>query len=302
MNAREIAWRVFSEEFNSSTLDIAASEEKAPSYVVTPLGAKVNRLFVVGVITETENIGNEESPMIRARLADPTGNYYISAGQFQPEASLVLRELNPPEFVAVIGKARVYSPEDSIRLLSIRPELIRKCDAKLRDFWIYETAHLMRQRIEVMKEAVEMAPASAEELEKLGFPRFLAEGAAAAANHYDNISIDKYVSLMTDSLREAASDAIGDSRAMDDELTPPDVEEIEVSSGGEDEEDSVDRDEVVLQLVDSLDESGNGSRWDDIVSAAKKKRIDKESLEEICADLMDKGEIYEPELGRMKRI
>jgi hypothetical protein len=32
------------------------------------------------------------------------------------------------------------------------------------------------------------------------------------------------------------------------------------------------------------------------------KKIDKVRLEEIVAALLDKGEIYEPELGMMKRI
>ena len=36
--------------------------------------------------------------------------------------------------------------------------------------------------------------------------------------------------------------------------------------------------------------------------AAAKKKIDKVRLEEIVADLLDKGDIYEPELGMMKRI
>jgi DNA replicative helicase MCM subunit Mcm2 (Cdc46/Mcm family) len=45
-----------------------------------------------------------------------------------------------------------------------------------------------------------------------------------------------------------------------------------------------------------------GVHWDKIVEAAKAKKIDKVRLEEIIASLLDKGEIYEPELGMMKRI
>jgi DNA replicative helicase MCM subunit Mcm2 (Cdc46/Mcm family) len=59
---------------------------------------------------------------------------------------------------------------------------------------------------------------------------------------------------------------------------------------------------MVLKLMESLDSGARGTPWDKIVEAAKAKKIDKVRLEEIIAKLLDKGEIYEPELGMMKRI
>lgn len=38
------------------------------------------------------------------------------------------------------------------------------------------------------------------------------------------------------------------------------------------------------------------------MEAAEAKKMDKVRLEEIVASLLDKGEIYEPELGMMKKI
>ena len=58
MNARETAWRVFATELNSSTLEIKATEEKMPSYIVSPLGAKINRVLITGVLTEKENVAH----------------------------------------------------------------------------------------------------------------------------------------------------------------------------------------------------------------------------------------------------
>ncbi len=306
MNMREIGWRVFSKEFNSATLDISSSEERAPSYVVTPLGAKVNRVFVVGVITEAENIGSEEAPMIRARIADPAGNYYLSAGQFQPESTIALRELEPPEFVAVVGKGKVYSPEDSVRLLSIRPEIIRKCDAALRDYWIFETCVSMKRRIEIMKEAVKMDPATVQELEKLGYPKYLVEGAVAATNHYENIDMESYENLLADALREIVSGEIGEIKELDldEAIVSPEADEVEIVSKPTEEifEEDEDKEEMILQIVEALDKDGKGAKWEAIAAEAKKKGIEKERLEEICTDLMDKGDIYEPELGKIKKI
>jgi len=303
MNARETAWRMFSKEFNDSSLDMNSGEERAPSYVVTPLGAKTNRLFIVGVVTDMDDIGTSESPMIRARIADPSGSYYISAGQFQPEAMSSLKELKPPEFVAVIGKAKVYAPDDTVRLLSVRPEVVRKCDAGLRDYWVYETAVSTLKRIEMMSETLKMDPPSAQELEKLGYSKYMAEGALAAANHYQKVDLESYEELVIGALREMLSAGNGEIREVNIEeaATSPEAEEVEVTSKEEVLVTEGDEDKV-LQLVKSLDKDGKGAKWDEMILAAKKKKIDKDKLEEICTDLLDKGDIYEPELGRIKTI
>ncbi len=303
MNARETAWRMFSTEFNNATLDMRSGEERAPSYVVTPLGAKVNRLFIVGVVTETENIGTGESPMIRARLADPAGSYYLSAGQFQPDAMAALRELKPPEFVAVVGKGKVYAPDDTVRLMSVRPETVTKCDAAMRDYWVYEACVSTLDRIEMMREVAKMDPPTFEEIAKLGYTKYQTEGALAAANHYKKTALDSYESIVIDSLREILTAGNGGIKEIDFEETvvPPDAKEVEV----EQKEGAVvsdDEEENVLKIVKSLDKDGKGAKWDEIVAAAKKKKIDKERLEEIFTNLLDKGDIYEPELGRMKSI
>ena len=63
-----------------------------------------------------------------------------------------------------------------------------------------------------------------------------------------------------------------------------------------------DEEDTVMKIIESLESGAKGVHWDKIVEAAKAKKIDKVRLEEIVASLLDKGEIYEPELGMMKRI
>ena len=65
MNARETAWRLFSSELNSAVFEIKGPDEKSASYVVTQLGAMVNRVLVAGVLTEKENVGSEGEPLWR---------------------------------------------------------------------------------------------------------------------------------------------------------------------------------------------------------------------------------------------
>jgi len=58
----------------------------------------------------------------------------------------------------------------------------------------------------------------------------------------------------------------------------------------------------VLALIAELDKDGKGAPWDAILAAAGKQGIRKEVLEEGVNELLDKGLVYEPVLGRMKKI
>ena len=86
---RQTAWRVFAGEFNDSSVEIKSEEEMTPSFVVTPLGAKVNRVFIIGVLTDVENI-SENGELIRAHISDPTGVFTLYSGQYQKEVTDVL--------------------------------------------------------------------------------------------------------------------------------------------------------------------------------------------------------------------
>ncbi len=283
---REVAWRVFAGEYNDSTYVYTEGGERAPSYVVTPLGARINRLLVVGVITEVENIATEEEPMWRARLEDSTGTFYISAGQYQPEAAQQLAKLEPPVFAAVMGKSRVYSPEEGTIYVSIRPEMVTEVSEDLRDFWVLEACKNLRERITAMKEAQQMDPLTKEGLIALGYKERLADGIVRAKQHYLDLEVDKYSGMLIDALRY---------------LLPEFREQADVKEETVDEE-KEDKETDVLELIGSLDKNGKGASWEDILKGAKKAGIKKDELEEIANELLDKGLVYEPVLGRMKKI
>lgn len=283
---REVAWRVFAGEYNDSTHVYTEGGERAPSYVVTPLGARINRLLVVGVITEVENIATEEEPMWRARLEDSTGTFYISAGQYQPEAAQQLAKLEPPVFAAVMGKSRVYSPEEGTIYVSIRPEMVTEVSEDLRDFWVLEACKNLRERITAMKEAQQMDPLTKEGLIALGYKERLADGIVRAKQHYLDLEVDRYSGMLIDALRY---------------LLPEFREQADVKEEPVDEE-KEDKETDVLKLIESLDKNGKGASWEDILKGAKKAGIKKDELEEIANELLDKGLVYEPVLGRMKKI
>jgi len=309
MNVREVAWRVFAEEYNSSVLEHSGEGEKPVSYIITPLGAKVNRMLVVGVVTDIEDIGEEDKQRYRARITDPTGTFYVSAGEYQPSAAVSLSKMSPPAFAAVVGKSRAYTPEEGVKYLSIRPERIREVDAEARDYWVLETARSTLLRIEAVEEGLNMSPPTVAGLMRLGYHENLADGVVRAIDFYKDIDTDRFRGAVRDALRsilpetrerppaEKAPSASKKARAArKEEPRETKEEELHEVGVGADEED------IVLKLMESLDSGARGTPWDKIVEAAKAKKIDKVRLEEIIAKLLDKGEIYEPELGMMKRI
>ncbi len=143
---REVAHRVFASEFDDATHAFTrGDEERSPKYVVSPTGALMNRVFVVGVLTEVEAV-NEET--VRGRIADPTGVFVVYASQYQPDARATLQELSPPSFVAVTGKANTFVPDGADRTYtSVRPEAVAAVDAATRDHWAVTTAERTIERI-----------------------------------------------------------------------------------------------------------------------------------------------------------
>ncbi|MFB6229472.1 MAG: RPA family protein [Halobacteriales archaeon] len=185
---REVAYRVFAAEYDDADFQYTENEvdERAPNYVVTPTGARVNRLFVVGVLTEVERV-NEE--MLRGRIVDPTGAFVVYAGQYQPDALTALERLDPPAFVAVTGKARTFQPEDTETIYtSVRPESINEVDADTRDRWTVGTARHTLGRIAAVADGIEREARGEElttSLEADGVDHGLAAGIPLAVDHYD---------------------------------------------------------------------------------------------------------------------
>ena len=201
---REVAYRLFAAEFDDAELSYSESdEERAPNYVVTPTGARVNRLFAVGVLTEVERVNPE---MVRGRVIDPTGAFVTYAGQYQPDELTFLERTEPPAFVALSGKARTFEPEDGDRIFtSVRPEAISAVDAETRDRWIVTTAERTLERIGIVASAIEAELAGDElraALEAEGVDDRLADGVVLALDYYGTTP------AYLEALREVALDAV----------------------------------------------------------------------------------------------
>ncbi|MFC7186128.1 hypothetical protein [Halorubrum yunnanense] len=208
--AREVAHRVFAAEFDDASLSYSESdEERAPNYVVTPTGARVNRLFVAGVLTEVERVNDETR---RGRVVDPSGAFVTYAGQYQPEAQAFLERADPPSFVALTGKARTFEPEDSDRVFtSARPESLNEVDADTRDRWVVSAARATLDRLAVFERALDSDLRGEElrvALESGGVAPSLAAGIPKAIGHYDTSTayVEAVRRLAVDALELIAGD------------------------------------------------------------------------------------------------
>lgn len=145
---RELAHRVFAAEFNDGTVTFKESDDdRAPLYQLLPTGERANRIFIIGTLTETEDVGND-GEYWRGRVVDPTGTFFVYAGQYQPQAASTLRDVETPAYVAVVGKPRTYETDTGDVNVSVRPESISVVDVDTRDRWVIETADRTLDRIE----------------------------------------------------------------------------------------------------------------------------------------------------------
>ncbi len=252
----------------------------------------MNRVFITGVLTDVESV-MEGGEYLRAHLSDPTGVFTIYSGQYQQEATNKLQSIEVPAFVAVIGKVRTYVPEEGTLYVSLRPELVREVNAEARDRWIIETCMQTKQRIGAIIEAMKMTQPNVYDLKKLGYSRELSEGIVAALKKYGSVDVNKYATLIRESLQYIVPGAaekfeeVRKEEKLEHKRTEKRIKErdrrnrrnkrrkklIPVSEAAEDPE------TVVLDTIKEL-EGDEGAPWDSIVEECKKKGLDENSIEE----------------------
>ena len=200
--SREVARRIFTEELRNSNLAFRDNDDQySPQYLLTPTGAKCNRIFLVGTLTERDDIGGDKEYW-RGRIVDPTGSILIYAGQYDPEAARMLAAIETPAFVAVVGKPKLYQPEDGSVIVNVRAEAIQKVDEATRDRWILDTAERTQERLNTLAEA---APVSGEFSTADKETALPAMDVDRAKQHY-NTDIKQYRMMVIRALNSLRSD------------------------------------------------------------------------------------------------
>lgn len=109
--------------------------------------AKVNRVFVVAALLDVEDKG-DSNPFYVGRLADPTGSIQINAGQYQPEASAALAEIEDMALVSVIGKLAPYTSAEGKTFVSLRAEKVHLVDSATQNHYLAELKKGLGERLQ----------------------------------------------------------------------------------------------------------------------------------------------------------
>jgi RPA family protein len=154
---REPSKRMFSEEFRQIKFTKKYSgDEKAPSFALTPTGAIANRILIAGIMTMRERM-DDKNNTYRAVINDNTGNFYVKASSFQPEALHKLAKIATPAFVTVVAKPNVYTNDAGRIFVSARIEDVGVTDRETREQWIIDTSVATLERIRVMEQGKDPA-------------------------------------------------------------------------------------------------------------------------------------------------
>ncbi|MGZ4940672.1 MAG: hypothetical protein ACXV4Z_09370 [Halobacteriota archaeon] len=313
MVAREPAWRVFAHEFNQSTLQYKEGEERGPTYVISPTGAKINRMFVVGVLTEVEDVRSSHD-LWRARIADPTGSFTVYAGQYQEDAAAFLAQAETPQFVTVLGRGRLYTRNETT-YASIWSEEVTSTSERVRNNWVINTAERTLDRLDALKIAVSSGTreeALRETLRAHNIHPVLIEGVVRAAAYYEVVDV---IADMLPTIA-AALDMLGESRgfAPAAETVRPrhearkaageegrTQERQETTETEETSDELAASKERVIEMMRTLD-NGSGVPYDTLIESLGARGLEEEDVEEAVQELMDDGKCYEPKIGILKLI
>jgi len=298
--ARQSAVRLFAQEYRDASLTEEGSGEYDPSFVITKIGAKINRALVCGVIDRMERREGDSGPNYSGHVRDPTGSYLFSVASFQPELhpdfeELLARFESGDRFIlALVGKARWFETEDGGMFTSLRAEEFTVIDRECYTNWLVETAEATLRRIDAHSTALEadLTPAA---LEAAGVPRDLVDGLILARGHYGDFDPEGYrVGVL-----QALSMATGRTSLMEPPQPTATTLEETASQAPESSEPAAepgDAIELILETVRSRD-TGEGVEYNDLVTALVHGGHSRESAEDAIDQARDQGEVMEPRFG-----
>lgn len=229
MARREIAHRIFASELNDceyiypEDFDLSPEDysEKVPKYALTPIGAMVNRVYIVGFVSDPveQTIDRSGKPFYKMRVSDGVSGermpYFVYISSFQTQPQAMISSINPGDIIAISGKIRAFSPQQNAGattpqggrryLFSIRPEiLVPVKDINVYYRWLLDAAKGTLLRVRAIKEALtileDKGEVSEKDIKNRGFPSYIARGVAMAAKMYGPREYRWYIKRATDAL------------------------------------------------------------------------------------------------------
>ena len=303
---RQPALPLLASEFGESTLHQQGSGEYDPLFLITKLGAKVNRVIVAGLIERLEPRETANGATIwQGQLRDPSGLHYFSVGDYAAESMRELiiqlsQRIDDGETIMLMmtAKARYFQNDEGAVFTSLRPEEAAVISRTAYRQWLIKAARSMLGRIDAHEKSVN-SEKSIDGLSTAGVPENMIEGILLASEHYGEIDIESYRLNILQTLDIAEDKAItitapvsSDNQQSLSVESQDEVNADEESEGGE-------INHTILDLIKRLDK-GEGVDFDSILNNAAARGFDRDSAESALDDLSDDGEIHEPRFGWFK--
>ncbi len=302
--ARQSAIRIFAQEYMDASLPEEGAGEFDPSFVVTKLGAKINRALVAGVIDRIERREGESGPNYSGVLRDPSGTHRFSVAAFQPELHADIEELlhrfdsGDRFLMMLVGRARWFESEDGGVFTSFRAEEFCVVDTQRYTNWLVETADATLRRLDAYEASIEsdLTPSA---LQSSGVPMDLVDGLILARGHYGEFDTENYRVGVLQGLSMALSNNVVIEPSAAVESPQPTLDDSPMPSVTDSEskpqsEPSGDVGEVILETIRLKDE-GAGVDYDTLVHAAIMAGHSREVAEDAIDHLRDvDGSIIEP--------
>lgn len=311
MTGRELAWRVLANEIHASTAEERGTGAKSPSYLISPLGARMNRVLVAGTVAPTRSAGADTpGGFVSARLTDPTGILSVTAGSYQPQGKADLERLASPISAIVVGKVGRFRSEGTVPVASILAETIQPVtDVELRALTA-EAATQTLERLEIALRLRGPTPPSDKELAEIGVAPAWVRGARASVERYSTLDPSPFIESVRAVLVAVRAGPSTSIRALTapEALAPLSEVTRAVRSRGSEVNSSPPPPVKALEgrLLEILDELADASPdgyadMDDLAERAARHGLEGERMEELLNYLAENGTVEEPLVGKFRR-
>ena len=305
---RQSAWHMLASEYGDSTLNEQGSGEFDPLFVITKLGAKVNRLVVAGLLERLEpRETNSGATIWQGQIRDPSGIHYFSVGDYAAES---MRELTlqlaartddgETLMIMMTAKAKFFQNEEGAVYTSLRPEEAAIIPGSAYRQWLVKASNDMLERMDYQQKSLSLEK-TVEALAKEGIPEHLRSGLLLANAHYGEIDLESYRLNIMQALDIAEGKAYS---APPKQTTVVDnsQEKLEEndSPGEETKEESDDLKKIMMDLIAKLDQ-GEGVDFNSLLSNAAARGHDRDLAEEALDELSAEGSVFEQRFGWFKQ-
>ena len=299
---RQPAWIMLASEFGESTLNEKGSGEFDPTFVITKLGAKVNRVTVSGLVERLElRETSNGSQMYQGQLRDPSVLHYFSVGEYASESmkEFIVRlldkvESGEPILLSMTAKARWYQTDEGAVYTSLRPEEAAIVSRDRYASWLVRACAATLSRLDQHQKSLNCEPTKEAMLSE-GISPEMVDGLLAAQPHYGQIDTEGYRLNVMQALD------IAEGKMAAATTAPPTLSLSEPTSDDEASGDDEELQSVILECIQAMD-NGEGVDFESLVRNLSARGFTREQSEAELDTMSDEGVLHEPRFGWFKIV